>query len=103
MGSVQKMKMLIAYGAYLALASMVTFWMMAYDKRQAKRKGRRIPEKKLLLYGLAGGAAGQWLSMHFLRHKTQHKNFVWSVPLFAFLHAMIGVGIAYVSIKGGIR
>lgn len=48
---------------------------MGIDKFKAKKHRRRIPEKHLLFYGIAGGAMGALLGMEYFRHKTKHGYF----------------------------
>ncbi|MBB4824221.1 uncharacterized membrane protein YsdA (DUF1294 family) [Sporosarcina luteola] len=49
--------------------------LMGYDKRQAKRKKRRVPEKTLWLFAIMGGGIGSYLGMQVFRHKTRHTSF----------------------------
>lgn len=60
---------------YLAIMSMITFCFYGHDKRAAKQKRRRIPEKRLFMLNLLGGFLGGWTGMYFFRHKTKHKSF----------------------------
>jgi len=52
-----------------------TFLVYGYDKRQAVRNGRRVPERALLLLSVIGGALGGWAGMLVWRHKTRHARF----------------------------
>jgi uncharacterized membrane protein YsdA (DUF1294 family) len=61
--------------AYVAGLGLSTFLVYGYDKLQAKRSGRRVPETALLLLSLIGGALGGWAGMLILRHKTAHTSF----------------------------
>ena len=81
--------------AWVASASLVAFAVYAWDKRQARRSGRRIPEARLLWLAFLGGAPGAWLAMQRLRHKTQHRRFRILVPLFLVLQgaAVIWLGL----------
>ena len=36
---------------YIILINIVTFWVFGHDKRQARNKGWRVPEKTLFLFG----------------------------------------------------
>ena len=40
---------------YIILINIVTFWVFGHDKRQARNKGWRVPEKTLFLLAAAGG------------------------------------------------
>ncbi|MGN0974405.1 MAG: DUF1294 domain-containing protein [Gemmiger sp.] len=53
---------------------------MRADKRFARRRARRVPEKAFFLLALLGGAAGGWLGMYAFRHKTRHWYFVFGMP-----------------------
>lgn len=73
----------LAYGA-LTLATLALY---AWDKLQAVRGGRRVPEVRLHALALLGGFAGAWLGMRLLRHKTQAPLFGAVVLGAALLHA----------------
>lgn len=55
--------------------SLLLFFTMGYDKRQAVNRGRRVPEKRLFALAVLGGAAGGLLGMRAFRHKTRHLTF----------------------------
>ncbi|HKQ03479.1 MAG TPA: DUF1294 domain-containing protein [Actinomycetes bacterium] len=61
--------------AYVLGLGLITFLTYGYDKRQAIRGGRRVPETALLLLSLIGGALGGWAGMLVWRHKTNHTSF----------------------------
>lgn len=60
---------------WLALASLVTFALYAWDKRRATRGEWRTPEKVLHLCALLGGWPGAFLAQRFLRHKNAKVSF----------------------------
>ena len=62
-------------GLYLLSVSLVTFVQYGWDKRQARKQKRRIPEKRLHLLALAGGTPGAFLGQLAFRHKTKKKRF----------------------------
>ena len=45
------------------------------DKRKAKKKKWRTPEKTLMTLAIVGGSVGMILGMKFFRHKTLHRLF----------------------------
>lgn len=68
------MMFLIIAGYFLAL-SLLAFFMMLIDKKQAQRRGQRIPEKNLWSAAIFGGGIGAYAGMMAFRHKTKHTNF----------------------------
>ena len=60
---------------YLVVTNVLLFILMGVDKKKARQKAWRIPERNLLLLGLFGGGLGGFLGMHHFRHKTKHLNF----------------------------
>ena len=73
---------------YLLAIQLLAFIEMGYDKSQAKKGARRVPEKRLFALAALGGAAGVWLGMRVWRHKTQHASFVYGIPLLAIVNAI---------------
>ncbi len=80
------------YVAWLAAWSMVTFAAYAIDKRQARRRGRRIPEVALHGLAVAGGSIGGWIGLLGWRHKTRHPIF--PLVLAVALTAQIALGLS---------
>ena len=56
-------------------ASVACFVAYALDKSAARARGRRTPERTLLLLGLAGGWPGAVLAQQWLRHKSAKAAF----------------------------
>ncbi|UJF35286.1 DUF1294 domain-containing protein [Paenibacillus hexagrammi] len=79
---------------YLIAINFFTFIEMGHDKAQAKKGGRRVPEKRLFLLAAFGGAIGGWLGMRAWRHKTKHSSFVYGFPLLIALNAICVILIA---------
>ncbi|MEC3951106.1 DUF1294 domain-containing protein [Sphingobium sp. HWE2-09] len=49
--------------------------MFGIDKRRARRGLRRVSERKLLCWALAGGTVGALAGRHVFRHKTRKRPF----------------------------
>jgi uncharacterized membrane protein YsdA (DUF1294 family) len=77
----------------VAAANLAAFALYGADKQRARRCGRRIPERTLLLAALAG-PFGALAGMRLFRHKTHKPPFVVAVPLFAALHAALIASLA---------
>ena len=69
-----RFEILMIYGAYLLLISIVAFFMYLSDKQKAKKGKWRIPEKVLLLTSFLGGAFGSYPAMLIFRHKTTREH-----------------------------
>ena len=65
---------------YLLAINLITFIAMGIDKAKSKRGSRRIPEKRLFLLAILGGALGGVVAMKAWRHKTKHAAFVIGFP-----------------------
>ena len=77
--------------AVLVLMSLLTAGIFVWDKRRARSGGRRVPEARLLLFALLGGAPGAYWAMRTVRHKTKHLRFRLLVPLLALAQfALLG-------------
>ena len=57
-------------GAWLVSINVVAFGYYGYDKGQARRSSRRVPEAVLHGLSLAGGSLGAYAGMRLFRHKT---------------------------------
>ncbi len=80
---------LIAAAAVLAALNLLSFGLMAYDKRCARSGKWRVPEKTLFLAAGCFGALGGVLGMTLCRHKTKHWYFRVFFPL--MLAAQLGL------------
>ncbi|RTE08658.1 DUF1294 domain-containing protein [Paenibacillus whitsoniae] len=79
---------------YLCMMNIMTFVEMGYDKGQAKKGERRVPEKRLFWFAALGGAIGGWLGMKVFRHKTKHTSFVVGMPLLVAFNCIVVIVIA---------
>ena len=73
----------------LTVMSAVLFLMMGADKSRAKAHSCRIPEARLFLLALLGGAVGGTLGMWVFRHKTRHWYFAFGFPLLAAIQLYV--------------
>lgn len=74
---------------YVVVVNAIAMFLMAYDKKQAKIKGRRIPERTLFLWAAIGGAPGVMLGMRIWRHKTKHRSFVLGMPIILLVQIVL--------------
>lgn len=86
---------LIVLAADLLLMSVVTLGYYAWDKRQARKQGWRIPEKRLHILSLLGGWPGALIGQRWLRHKSIKAKFRAVFWLTVLIHLAVVVGITY--------
>lgn len=73
---------------FYAVMTSCTLLAYAWDKRASKRPGaRRVRERTLHLWAVAGGFFGAWLGQAWLRHKTRHASFAAVAVLAMAAHA----------------
>ena len=60
---------------FILIMSTISFFVMGYDKSQARKQARRISEKNLWTLAVLGGGIGAYIGMQLFRHKTKHTNF----------------------------
>ena len=76
---------------YLVAVNVLTYLVYWWDKSRARRGKRRISEKELLLWALAGGSLGAVLAMRTHRHKTRKTSFrLWMFGVLLLQAAAIG-------------
>ena len=66
---------------YLFIVNVLAFIIYGFDKYQARKAGRRIPEATLLIWAGIGGSIGAWMGMKLWHHKTLHKKFKYGIPI----------------------
>ena len=74
---------------YLLAVNLAGLLLCGVDKRRAKRKRWRIPERSFFLTALLGGGPGVWAGMYLFRHKTKHWYFVWGMPAILVLQIVL--------------
>lgn len=91
---------MVQFILYYCLAVNVwTFCVFGFDKHCARADKRRVPERRLWRLAWLGGSLGAWLGMWVFRHKTQHKKFVYGVPVVCLLQLLVVVIIWHVVVK----
>ena len=95
---IDKELLLIIYGGYLLLLSIITFFMYGTDKYKAKKGKWRVPEKVLLLSSFFGGAFGGIFGMKVFRHKTKGEHWYFTAVniLGILIHTTLVILIAFV-------
>lgn len=78
----------IIWIAYAIVINLIGWASMLSDKRKAKRRKRRIPERTLFIVAALGGALGSLIGMYSARHKTKHRSFVIGMPILLLLNAV---------------
>ena len=80
---------------YLAVISLISFIVTAWDKHCAKRDMWRVPEKTLLILSTLGGSVAMYITMKTIRHKTKHPKFMVGIPVIIFLQAAVIAVLIY--------
>ena len=70
---------------YLASISLISAAVTVHDKRAAKKKRRRVPERNLILLSVFGGSVAMYMTMQLIRHKTKHAKFMIGIPVIMIL------------------
>ncbi|MEZ6196266.1 MAG: DUF1294 domain-containing protein [Planctomycetota bacterium] len=79
--------------------NLATVLLWAWDKRQSRRRGWRVPERALHLMAICGGTPGAFLAMRTLRHKTLKRHFA---VLYTLVFALQIAGLWYL-VPGALR
>jgi uncharacterized membrane protein YsdA (DUF1294 family) len=74
---------------YLLLINIISFGLIAWDKRRSQKGARRIRERDLLLFAVIGGSLGGLMGMYTFRHKTRHLKFRWGIPFILLLQVSL--------------
>jgi len=82
---------------YFLFINILVFIFAGYDKSQARKNNRRVPEKTLFLMALTGGSPGLLTAMLLFRHKTSKTSFI--VKFAVILLIQLALILAYVNYK----
>ncbi len=83
------MNIIVVITAVLVILNLISFGLMAYDKRCAKAGKWRVPEKALFLATACFGGLGGVLGMVLCRHKTKHWYFKVFFPVLLIVQAVL--------------
>lgn len=76
---------------YLIVINLLTFFIMWWDKHEAKLGDWRVSEKFLFCLVLLGGGIGGIAGMYTFRHKTQKWYFKYGFPTILIIEIVIGL------------
>ena len=76
---------------YLLIINALAFLLLLLDKYKARKNLWRIPEATLMGAAALGGSIGALLGMYTVRHKTRHKKFMITLPVFILLQAALAL------------
>ena len=79
----------VIIGCYLLIVNILAFVLYGIDKRKAKKKRFRIPERTLLWMARIGGGIGSWMGIMSFHHKTKHIKFKIVVPLWTVIRLIV--------------
>ena len=73
----------------LAVMNILSFTLMAMDKKAARKGKWRVPERTLFLFTALFGGLGGVLGMQVFRHKTKHWYFKLGFPLLLIVQIVV--------------
>lgn len=74
---------------YFIVMSVIGIIITIKDKRAAEKYRHRVSEKKLMTIAILGGAFPMYITMNIIKHKTNHLNFMFGLPLMTLLHVIV--------------
>ncbi|MNX71938.1 hypothetical protein D3C86_1032670 [compost metagenome] len=74
---------------YFLFINIIVFILAGYDKYQARKNKRRIPENTLFFLELIGGTPGLLTAMLLFRHKTSKTSFIVKFTLIFLIQAVL--------------
>ncbi len=75
--------------ALLAVINIIGFILAGSDKRRARKKMWRIPEKAFFIISAIGGCPGVYIGLLTYRHKTKHWYFMFGIPAIFILQLIL--------------
>ena len=75
--------------AYILAINIAALYMFVSDKKKAKSKKYRTPEKTLLRVCIFGGAIGGMIGMSTAHHKTNITKFKFTVPALFIIQLLV--------------
>ncbi len=79
--SIEQFTNITIVNIWLIIINLISCTVMGIDKFLARKQKNRIPENKLMILGIIGGAFGLLIAMRIFRHKTKHYKFIIGVPV----------------------
>ncbi|TEB08586.1 hypothetical protein Psch_02151 [Pelotomaculum schinkii] len=73
----------------ILLINVIGFCTMWYDKKMAQAGKYRVPESRIFLIAIVGGAVGVLLGMEIFRHKTKDLKFKVLIPVIIILQVIL--------------
>lgn len=81
--------MFYVYAAIVLIMNLTAFILMWMDKRRARYREERIPERVLFIVTAFFGGLGGSLAMYVFHHKTRHIRFAVGFPMLFLLQIYI--------------
>lgn len=74
---------------YFLFINTIVFILAGYDKHQARKNKRRIPENTLFFLEAIGGTPGLLTAMFFYKHKTSKTSFIVKFSLIFLIQVVL--------------
>lgn len=93
---IEKKTIILAALVVLAIANLISFFLMGHDKKCARQGKWRVSEKTLFLATALFGGLGGVLGMRVFHHKTKHGYFKTFFPVLLVVQLiLLGIGVYY--------
>ncbi len=79
-------KSYVIFGIGFVMINIYGYYLMFKDKKNARSRGTRIPERSFFIVGVLMGAAGVWAGMIHFHHKTAHLSFRIGIPVLLLIN-----------------